>query len=191
MEYNKERKEITINRKLNKLDMLVIKFVDILKKHADYTIISGYISIVLGRSRATEDVDVLIERIGDDKFYGLYKELIKEGFWCINAEDAKEVFSYLQEGYAVRFALKDTSIPNFEVKFPKTLGEKESFHDTLILELPEGEIKICSLESHVAFKRYFLKGEKDIEDAEHVEEIFRELDEQKINKYRMIIESDE
>ncbi|MEK6813040.1 MAG: hypothetical protein AABX86_02925 [Nanoarchaeota archaeon] len=190
MHYDPQKKEIFLDRSLNTLDEFVLKFITILARYVPYTIISGYVSIILGRARATEDIDLLIPKITFDLFKPLYEDLQQQGFWCLNAEDVQEVFSYFRDGYSVRFALRDTTIPNFEVKFPRTLGEKESFQDTIKIHLSQNDIVLCSLESHVAFKKYFLQSEKDIEDAAYVEELFKnQLDEHKINKYRQLIET--
>jgi len=117
MEYDVGKREIVLGRSLSELDFFVLDFLKILKKYADYVIISGYISILLGRSRATEDIDLFLEKISFDRFLLLYTELLKNEFWCLNADKPLEVYSYLSEGLAVRFARKNMSIPNFEIKF--------------------------------------------------------------------------
>ncbi|MBU2523560.1 MAG: hypothetical protein KKE23_04725 [Nanoarchaeota archaeon] len=189
MEYSPEKREIILSRKLNNLDKLAIEFIQVLEKYTDYVIISGYVSILLGRTRATEDVDVFIEKISSEKFSKLYSELKNAGFWCLNAEKESEIFSYLYEGLAVRFAKKGKVAPNFEVKFPKIDLDKETFNDFVIVFLKEGKIKISSLERQIAFKRYFLKSEKDMEDALHIEELFKDqLDYEKINNLKEVIE---
>lgn len=190
MQYNKEKKEIKVDRELSKLDKFALKFTRILEKHVDYVIISGYVSILLGRSRATEDIDIFIKKISEEKFSPLYKELEEGGFWCINAENVKEVFSYLRDGYSIRFSRKGNPMPNFEVKFPKNEIDEETFQDFVTVVLPQGKLKISSLERQVAFKRYFLRSDKDLEDAQHLEEVFREhLDYGKINKLKERIEN--
>ncbi len=190
MEYNREKKEIILNKELSKLDQLVLDFIKILRKYVDYVIISGYVSILLGRSRATEDVDLYIKKISFENFLILYQELIKNDFECLNAEKPQEVFSYIQDGLAIRFAIKGSPIPNFEVKFPKRNIDEETFEDFLTVILPQGKIKISSLERQVAFKRYYLSSDKDIEDALHIEELFKnKLDYNKINKFKEIIKS--
>ena len=45
--------------------------------------------------------------------------------------------------------------------------------DLITVKLKEGILKISSLERHIAFKRYYLGTDKDMEDAKHVEEIFK------------------
>ena len=189
MEYLPEKKEIILDRELSNLDKFVFKFIKIIEKHVDYVIISGYISIVLGRARATEDVDIFIKKMPYEKFNGMYQELKKKGFWCINGEREKEIFSYLNDGLAVRFARNGSSVPNFEVKFPKRSADEEAFEDFILLKMPNGKIKISSLERQIAFKRYYLSAEKDIEDALHIEEAFKgKIDHKKVNKLKEHIE---
>jgi hypothetical protein len=188
MIYNPEKREIICERELSNLDKLVLKFIKILEKDLNYVIISGYVAILLGRSRATEDVDIFIRKIDKERFFIFYEDLKKEGFWCINAEKPEDLFSYLNEGLAVRFALKNTSIPNFEVKIVKKEDE-EVFDDFILVKLKEGNLKISSIERQIAFKRYFLRSKKDMEDALHVEKIFKDrIDYNKINKLKEIIE---
>ncbi len=93
---------------------------------------------------------------------------------------------------AIRFARKNEAVPNFEIKFPKTKLDEETFEDSVTVVLKKGIIKISSLERQVAFKRYFLKSDKDVEDAIHIEELFKnKLDYGKINKLKERIESRE
>lgn len=68
MDYNPEKKEIITDREIGELDKFAIEFLQILEKYADYVIISGYVSILLGRTRATED------NIYHDATYGLHMD---------------------------------------------------------------------------------------------------------------------
>jgi len=189
MEYNKEKKEIILNKKLSELDMLVLDFINVLNKHADYVIISGYVSIILGRARATEDIDLFIRKMDKNKFLKLYEDLIKNSYWCLNSDNPEEIYDYLIDNFAVRFAKKDEAIPNFEVKFPKTEIDEETFKDCIAVKMPEGSIKISSLEIQIAFKKYYLKSDKDLEDAKHIEHIFKDkIDMEKVYKYKRILE---
>ncbi len=188
MEYNVEEKEIIINRKINELDKFALGFTKVIIKYTDYVIISGYISILLGRARATEDIDMFIKKIPKPKFLELYEDLKKHDFWCLNAEDVNEVYNYLEEKLAIRFARINQAIPNFELKYPREAIDSDTFNDCLIAILPEGKLKISSLERQIAFKKYYLKSKKDIEDALHMEELFKDkLDQAKINKLKRLI----
>lgn len=176
---------------MNELDKFVFKFIKILEKHVDYVIVSGYVSILLGRARATEDIDIFIKRLEKEKFYKLYEDLKKQGYWCLNAENNEEVYSYLNDGLAVRFALEKETIPNFEVKFANKRLNIEALKDTLTVITKLGKLNISSLERQIAFKRYYLKSDKDLEDAKHIEELFKEdIDTKKINIYRKLIQNE-
>ena len=70
MEYDKEKREIFLGRELNKLDEFVVDFIKPLK---DYVVVSGYVSILFGRSRATEDVDLLVPKMNRQDFEALWK----------------------------------------------------------------------------------------------------------------------
>ncbi len=123
-------------------------------------------------------------------FSKLYNDLLNNGFWCLNAENVDEVYSYFEDSLAVRFAEINQTIPNFELKFARKPLDLESFNDRLTVKTELGELKISSLERQIAFKRYFLKSDKDIEDAKYIEQLFKEhLNKGLIQKYRMLIES--
>lgn len=184
-----DERKIELNRELNDLDKFAIKFLEILEKYTEYVVISGYVAILLGRTRATDDIDVFIKPISKEKFRQLYAELREKDFWCLNAEDENELFSFLEDKLAIRFAKKGLSTPNFEVKFPKDKLDEEAFNNTIKVILPEGKIIISELERQIAFKRYHLESNKDEEDALHVEELFKgKIDYNKVNKYRELIE---
>ena len=175
MEYNEKTREIKTDKELNNLDKFALEFLNIIKKYVDYVIISGYVSILLGRTRISEDIDIYIKKISLGEFKEMYKELLQNNFWCINAEKPEDIYEYLKDNLAVRFSKIDSPIPNFEVKFPKDKLDEQVFEDPIKVILTKGEIIISSLERHIAFKRYFLSSNKDIEDAEHIESLFKEF----------------
>ena len=188
MKYDKEKGEIILDKVLNNLDKFASDFFKIAVKYTDCVIISGYVSILLGRSRATEDVDIFIKKISKENFYLLYNDLISNGFWCINSDNPETLFDYLKENLAIRFARGKIPLPNMEVKFPKDKLDEDAFEDSIRVKLPNGEIKISSIERHIAFKKYFLGSEKDDEDALHIEELFKEdIDYEKIKKLHELL----
>jgi hypothetical protein len=189
MDYNQKKNELEINKKLSELDKLVLDFIKIIEFYTDYVIISGYVSILLGRARATEDIDIFVKKMNKEKFSKMYFNLKKSGFWCLNAESLDELYNYLEEGLAIRFARINQVIPNFEIKYPNKQLELDSFNDCLTVVLSEGRLKISSLERQIAFKRYYLKSQKDVEDALHIEEVFKnKIDYTKVNMFREQIE---
>ncbi len=179
---------ILLEKELNELDLFVLVFVNILKKHTKYLIISGYVSLLFGRTRTTEDVDIFIEEISKEKFTKLYIDL-RQNYWCLNAEDVHEIYDYLAEGLSIRFAKQHQIIPNFEIKFARKQHDKEALQNPLIVKTAQGDLRISSLEQQIAYKKYYLKSDKDLEDAAHLENIFKEqLDTKKMEEYKKIIQ---
>ena len=176
---------IEIDRELSDLDKFTIEFITILKKHIDYVIVSGYVAILLGRSRASEDVDVIIPRITFSDFKRLYKNLKENDFYCLNAEDEEIVYSYLEENLAIRFAKLDTIIPNIELKWIKNDFDKIALKKTIDVTIRDKIICISHLELQIAFKEVILKSPKDLEDALHLRSVAKEyLDFSLIQEYK-------
>jgi hypothetical protein len=67
-------------------------------------LVSGYVSILLGRARASEDVDVIIQKIDFSTFQDLYHELKKNNYYCLNADEDTIIYYYLSDNLAVKFA---------------------------------------------------------------------------------------
>jgi len=180
-----DKRTIEINRELSELDHFTLDFIRILEKHTNYVLVSGYVSILLGRSRASEDVDLIIPKISLSNFESLYKELVAHDYTCLNVDDVKTIFNYLQDELAVRFAKKGKIIPNIEFKWVKNKFEEAALNNSVTVKLPEGNLKISPLELQIAFKQIVLKSPKDLEDARHIEKIAENyLDNKLINKYR-------
>ena len=176
--------KLVLDKTLTKLDKAVLEFAKALEP-LKYVIVSGYVSILLGRSRGTEDVDFVLERLSADEFEHLSKKLAKAGYWCINPGDASELYNgLLAEGSAIRFAEKDTVIPNFEVRLAKDEVDGQALAKRLRVETAEGVIFISPIEMQIAYKRHVLGSDKDIEDALHLEEVFKgQLDKIKLEKW--------
>jgi len=190
MFYDAEKRTIKLSRRLSNLDKFVLDFVRILEKHIDYVVVSGYVAILLGRSRATEDVDLLASEVSKEKFYIFWEELHSNGFECINTSKAGEAFEMLRK-HAIRFFKKGNPAPNIEFKTIKTDLDKYSYENKIKVILEDRKIFISPLELQIAYKLFLaadgtdkeLQSDKDIEDARHLYKIF----EGKINKEEFLI----
>jgi len=156
-----DKDTIQLDKVENELDRFVLGFTGILEKYTKYVIISGYIAILFGRNRTSEDVDVFVEKFPD--FDAFLAEIHKNGYWIIN-EDRGDAFSMLQEGLAIRIAKSNTFEPNIEMKFPKRGTDFYSLENRIKVILGSGTLQVGSLELSIAYK-LFLGSEKDIEDA--------------------------
>lgn len=175
MEIEVKDHTIRLNHKtITQLDTFVLSFILHLKHHVDYVIISGYIPILFGRTRGTEDIDVFIRKIDKETFLSFYQELISDGFYFLNPEDEHGLFEMLTDQLAIRAARKDTIIPNIEIKFIKddidlfTIEQKNQ----LILN-NKHHLDISPMEVEIPYKLY-LGSEKDIEDALYLWDIFKD-----------------
>lgn len=169
MEINENR--IVIDKELTKLDKFVLDFIKILNKlKIGYVIVSGYVSILLGRSRATEDVDILLPKLSFEEFEELYKNL--GNFECVDT-DIKDAYESLKEGSNARFFKKGTFIPNIEIKFTKNELDEyilKNKHDIII---KKELFHISPLYLQIPYK-LFLGSEKDIEDARFLYQMFKD-----------------
>jgi len=179
------RKTIKVGKISTLLDKFVVNFCKALEKHVQYVVVSGYVSILFGRARATEDIDILIEKMTEEKFYSLYSYLTKRGYWCINAKTRKMAFEMEKDGVGIRFAKRKSLIPNAEVKFAKNRLENDTLEDNLTAVLPIGKLKISRIEQQIAYKEIILGSQKDLEDARHLEVIFKgRIDKKLLESYR-------
>ncbi len=171
---------LEIQKELSELDELVLDFVQSLEDmNLNYVIVSGYVAVLTGRSRGTEDIDIIIEKMNREEIEDFAGKLLDSGYWCLNA-DTSEICDMLAEGIAPRFAEEGKAIPNFEINFPTDEFEKTALKERMIVKIDSSEIKISPLELQIAYKLY-LGSEKDWEDALHLHRLFKEnLDENKL-----------
>ena len=174
MEIEYKDRIISFKKEPTIYDDLVVEFSEILqKKNINHVFVSGYIALLFGRSRISEDVDVLVERLSFDDFNKLWKTLHKD-FYCHNTNNVKVAYDkYLNEKLAIRFSKKDVVIPNIELKWASTIQHERALNDYLTVILNDNTIIISSLEIQIAYKLY-LNADKDIEDARYIFELFRE-----------------
>ncbi len=171
MEIEFKDKEIQLKRNITDLDNFVFEMIKIIEKHTKYVIISGYIAILFGRTRGTENVDMFIERIDFETFDKMFDNLIENDMWCINGSNKKTMFKLLEDDLAIRFAKKDTVIPNFKIKFIKDMYSKYSLDNKIKVILDGEELYTSPLEMQIPYKLE-LGSEKDVEDALHLYVLF-------------------
>ena len=173
----------------NILDDFCIKFCKVIEKHCKYIIVSGFVAISSGRTRATEDIDMIIEKIPYDLFRIVHVDLVKEGFVCIQSDSAEEIFSYLDDITSVRYTFKNQPLPEMELKFSKDDLDEYQFNNRVKLELTGLDVWFSSVNMNIAFKEELLKSEKDLKDAEHLRKVYPEnINEDEINKIKQMIQ---
>ncbi|MCD6574004.1 MAG: hypothetical protein J7K95_07940 [Thermoplasmata archaeon] len=172
LEYKKDSIYIK-NKVITELDKFVLDFVKFLERFTEYTIVSGYVTILFGRARGTEDIDTLIARFDKNMFIHLFKLLIESDYNFLNSENANELYEMLEEGLAIRIARKNTVIPNIELKFVKDEFDRYSLENKIKVAMNDKHIFISPIELQIPYKLY-LGSDKDIEDAIYLWDIFKE-----------------
>lgn len=140
----------------------------------NYVIVSGYVSILFGRNRTSEDVDVIIEKLDFAGLTALWEGLYNGGFECVNAELPKTAYEhYLLTGLSIRVSRKGRFVPNIEMKFPKEELDFWTLKEKMEVVVNNHRLFISPLELQIPFK-LLLGSEKDIEDARYLYGLFKE-----------------
>lgn len=190
MQLTKKGEQIYLKKKEGTLDTFTWIFLKTLTKEQIHNVlISGYVAILFGRNRSSEDINLIIEPIQKEQFFQWWTH--NPQYECLNTTNKEEAYDYLRTGHALRFANKATIIPNMEIKFPK--GELDKW----VLENPqktivnEHTIHISPIELQIAYK-LLLGSEKDIEDAAFLHELFRKiLNQHTLNKHLQALKVEE
>ncbi len=170
------------------LDKFVEDFCEVIEKEVKYIICSGFVAIAHGRTRGTEDIDMIIEKVSEEEFIKIHNKLREKGFVCIQSDNPREIYKeYLERGDSVRYVWDEEGYfpPEMEIKFPKDELDKEQLENRIKLPLTGIDVYFSTIESNIAFKEEYLSSNKDIEDAKHLRIIYRDkLDENKINQIK-------
>lgn len=173
---------------LNILSRFCEDFCKIVEKHCNYIVVSGFAAIASGRTRGTEDIDLIMEKIDPDKFKKLFKDLKDNRFVCMQSDNAKTAYKYLKDNTSVRFTWKDKPLPEMEIKFAKDLLDEYQLKNKVKLELTGLDVWFSNVNVNIAFKEELLKSPKDMEDARHLRIVFSEMiDEEEIVKVKELI----
>ncbi|MFO7991098.1 MAG: hypothetical protein R6U61_02250 [Thermoplasmata archaeon] len=179
-----EDRIISFDKEENKLDELAFRFSSILSDlDISHVFVSGYVVILFGRNRTSEDIDLICEEISYDKFKRFW-EAIDDEFDCIITSDQEDAYNgYLKDKLPLRFARKGEIIPNIELKFERTSMHRKALEESLEVHVNDKRIPISPLEQQIAYK-LFMRSEKDLEDARFLFKLFQEhLDTGELLKY--------
>ncbi|MBI2675930.1 MAG: hypothetical protein HYX24_05700 [Candidatus Aenigmarchaeota archaeon] len=169
------------------LEAFAKDFVSVLdRQKITYIIVSGFVAIAHGRSRGTEDIDVILERMPKERFARLHAYLLKENFECVQAEPPEKLYTeYLSKGLAIRYFRKGSVLPEMEVKLAKDQLDEYQLETRKKLPFTDMDFYFSSVEMNIAFKEELLKSPKDIEDARHLRIIYEgKTDEKEIEKIK-------
>ena len=156
------------------MDKFVFDFVDLLNSQKiKYVIVSGYIVILFGRPRPTEDIDILTEHFGFDRFGKLVSLLRRKNYDILNSPDISELYNgFLKKSTAIRI-FKKIIYPNVELKFASNPINNEALENPLKVIVNGKELLTSPLEQQISYKLY-LGSDKDVQDAKYPFELFKE-----------------
>ncbi|EMA43344.1 hypothetical protein [Halococcus saccharolyticus] len=161
---------LILDKPPNGLDELVLDVTGILDRVGiEYVVVSGYVAVLLGRARATEDIDVITDRFDESTADDLVDGLQDAGYWG-SAMSLDRLYETLSDGLPVRIAEEGHRVPSVECKFAADEYDKASLHDTLAVRLGGEEFVIGSLELQIAYK-LDMGAERDYEDALYLHEL--------------------
>ena len=164
---------LDVGREPNQLDELAIEFSHVLERFdIDHVYIAGYVSILAGRARSTEDIDILIERIDEEAANELAVALDELDYWG-PAMPLTSMYEMLDNGDNIWVAPVDQITPHLEVKFVIDEFDRASLENAIAARIGGESIPIGPVELQIAYKLY-LGSQKDVEDAVHLYTLFEE-----------------
>jgi hypothetical protein len=162
---------LVVDREPNVLDELAIRFTAILDDLGiEHVYVSGYLAILTGRSRATEDIDVLLERIDGQRVAELARRLDEEGLWG-PAMPLDRMEELLEDNIWV--AEEGEMVPHLEVKFVDDRFDRASLEGRFPAYIGGAELPVGPLELQIAYKLW-MGSQTDFEDAVHLYTLFEE-----------------
>jgi len=159
----------------NILDKFAIEFANIIERYTDYIIVSGFVAISSGRSRGTEDIDMIIPQIGFDLFKKINAQLNKFNFISIQSSKPEEIYNYLNDSTSVRYIKKNQPLPEMELKFARDELDNYQLKTRTKLKLTGLNLWFSNINVNIAFKEELLKSPKDMDDARHLRIVYDEL----------------
>ena len=164
------------------LDKFAEDFIRVIDKYVKYIIVSGFVAIAHGRSRGTEDIDMIIERIPKEKFIELHNALDDAGFECMQSSNPEIIYDrHLTDKTSVRYTRKGEFLPEMKIKLAKDSLDEYQLETRKKLEFTGLDVYFSSIEMNIAFKEEYLKTDKDLEDAKHLRIIYKgEVNEEEV-----------
>lgn len=175
--------KIVAERPPSPLDELILDVAEILETNdVQYVVVSGYVAVLFGRSRSTEDIDVLTEQFDREIADSVTTDLQETGYWG-PAMPLDDLYETVSDGLPIRIAESGNRIPNVELKFVSDEYDRLSLSDTIEVDFDGRSLQIVTPELQVAYK-LGMSAERDFEDATHLyQTVQRSLNTTKLESY--------
>ena len=160
----------------NILDKFAEDFCAIVGRYVEYMVVSGFAAISSGRTRGTEDIDMIIGEMSREKFAEMHNDLVENNFECMQSENPEVLFEkYLIGKDSIRYTWGGKTLPEMELHFVKDVIDKYQLKRRVKMELTKLQIYFAPIEGNIAFKEEWLKGDKDFEDARHLRIVYASM----------------
>lgn len=173
----------------NILDKFAEDFCAIIDKYVEYMVVSGFLAISSGRTRGTEDIDMIIGEMSKEKFAEMHNDLVENNFECMQSEDSEVLFEkYLVRKDSIRYTWKGKTLPEMELHFVKDIIDEYQLKRRARMGLTKLQIYFAPIEGNIAFKEEWLKSDKDMEDARHLRIVYADIiDESEVQTIKNMI----
>ncbi|MCE4613673.1 MAG: hypothetical protein F7C07_07590 [Desulfurococcales archaeon] len=153
-------------------DVVATRFARVLEEAGvGYAVVAGYVAILFGRARRSDDIDFILNGVDEGVFVELCEAARRAGFGLMQGNIGSEnsirslYRGYLARGHAVRFVYLDIIIPNVEAKLARTRAHRHAVVNSVrVVVNHEHIIRISPIELQIAYKLY-LGSDKDLGDA--------------------------
>ena len=161
---------VVIDKPPSDLDRLMLEVGDVLDAVGiEYSVVSGYVAVLFGRSRATEYIDVITERFDEGTADELAKRLREAGYWG-SAMPLDDLHETLADDLPARIAEEGHRVPNVELKFASDESDRISLDNAISVRLGGETLRVGPLEFQIAYK-LDMGAQKDYEDALYLHEV--------------------
>lgn len=164
---------LVVDRQPNDLDELALSFSSILSAHAvGHVFVAGYVAILAGRARSTQDIYVLLERTDEPTIEAIAEDLETQGYWG-PAMPLSDMYEMLSNGDQIWIARDGEVAPHLEAKHVTDRFDRASLTGAISARIAGNPLPIGPLELQIAYKLY-LGTDTDFEDAVHLYTLFEE-----------------
>ncbi len=164
---------LIVDRKPNQLDTLALGCSAMLNRlDINHVFVAGYVAILAGRARSTEDINLLIEPLDPPVANRLAATFEREGYWS-PAMPLSELHEMLANGDNIWVAPEGQVTPHIELKHARDATDEASLENAIEARVASKTLPIGPLELQIAYKLY-LGSEKDLGDAAHLYTLFEE-----------------
>lgn len=164
---------LVVDRAPNALDELAIDCSAILSSlDIEHAFVAGYVAILAGRPRATDDIDMIMSPESEQRIDQLVRAFREQDFWG-PAAPLDQMYENLSHDANIWIARAGEQAPHLDATYPSNSYDRASLSGSIQATIGDEGIPIGPLELQIAYKLY-LGSRTDVEDAAHLYTLFGE-----------------